>query len=150
MNSAEALGGLLCIASGAGRAVLVLGLTYPAVQASNSMIFHLESLMLQLSSCSGLWHFPVGLWGLSVPWFLENLTFWLLARAAGAWAPARSLPDPARYSASALMKVCWIGDISENTSNFDRLSFSVQSENSLTVLFMNVLWVCLGLFCYII
>lgn len=66
----------LCIASGAGRAVLVLGLAYPTVQAPNSTMFSLESLMLQLSSRSGFWHFLVGLWGLSIPWFLENLTYY--------------------------------------------------------------------------
>lgn len=69
VNSAEALGALLCITP-----VLLLGLAYPPVQAPDSTVFCLESLMLQLSSCSGLWHFPVGLWGLSVLWPLENLT----------------------------------------------------------------------------
>lgn len=64
VNSAEALGVSLCIAPGAGRAVLVLGLAYPAIQTPDSTVFSLVSLMLQLSSCSGLWHFLVGL---SVP-----------------------------------------------------------------------------------
>lgn len=86
---------------------------------------------LQVSCSSRFWHFPVGstlvtrALRTSSPLALRKPHVVWLAGAAGTWVAARNQPGPGGYPASALMKVCWISDISAKHFNLDKLSFSV-------------------------
>lgn len=82
---------------------------------------------LQASLSTRFWNFTISHWRLNAL-ALRKLNIAWLAGAAGAWIPARNQPGPGEYSASALMSVWWISDISAKHFSFEKLSFQFSQK----------------------